>query len=155
MAIFQTWSIIAVRFNLSRWPVLRKRRWRAFAANAAAVSWTRRRPGQLSRSQSLLDASVSFLGCSQGLVEAVSAVSHHLQTLSSSPLSSSRACGARGVGAARSGSRPRKGALGPHDPLESFQTLSERGMKEKTIETICTERAGCIPPALVVRTHFG
>ena len=48
--------------------------------------------------------------------------------------------------AARSSSRPRKEALGLHDPLESFQTLSERGMKEKTIETICTERAGCIPP---------
>ena len=48
--------------------------------------------------------------------------------------------------AARSSSRPRKEALGLHDSLESFQTLSERGMKEKTIETICTERAGCIPP---------
>ena len=48
--------------------------------------------------------------------------------------------------AARSSSRPRKEALGLDDPLESFQTLSERGMKEKIIETIYTERAGCIPP---------
>ena len=48
--------------------------------------------------------------------------------------------------AARSSSRPRKEALGLDDPLESFQTLSEREMKKKTMQTICTERAGCIPP---------